>query len=127
MSRRKKPEQNDDLDISELDNPGLPPALTQEEREKQMIALAYTQAEKDLMAGKASQSVVLHFLKMGSSRETLEQEKLSKENVLYTAKTEAIRDSKKTEMMYRDAIDAMRLYQGVSSMQQPPVTWSDEE
>lgn len=88
------------------------PALTPEARENQMIALAVDLAEKQLLEGTASSQVITHFLKLATSRERLEREKLEKENELLRAKTEAIESAKRVEELYSDALKAMRSYRG---------------
>lgn len=88
------------------------PALTPEARENQMIALAVDLAEKQLIEGTASSQVITHFLKLATSRERLEKEKLEKENELLRAKTEAIESAKRVEELYSDALRAMRSYRG---------------
>lgn len=88
------------------------PALTPEARENQMIALAVDLAEKQLMEGTASSQVITHFLKLATSRERLEREKLEKENELLRAKTEAIESAKRVEELYSDALRAMKSYRG---------------
>ena len=77
-----------------------------------MIALAVDLAEKQLIEGTASSQVITHFLKLASSRERLEKEKLEKENKLLRAKTEAIESAKRVEELYSDALKAMRSYRG---------------
>lgn len=88
------------------------PALTPDTRENQMIALAVDLAEKQLIEGTASSQVITHFLKLATSRERLEREKLEKENELLRAKTEAIESAKRVEELYSDALRAMRSYRG---------------
>jgi hypothetical protein len=77
-----------------------------------MIALAEEAAEKLLREGKAPAQVITHYLKLGSSRERLEQEKLALETELVKAKTEQIAAQQKSEVMFAKAIEAMSLYQG---------------
>lgn len=89
-----------------------PPATTPEARENQLISLAVELAEKQLSEGTASAQVISHYLKLGSSREILEQERLARENELLTAKVEAMASSKRMEELYGKAIDAMRSYEG---------------
>jgi hypothetical protein len=89
-----------------------PPATTPEARENQMISLAVDLAEKQLLKGTASSQVISHYLKLGSTREQLEKERLRRENELLKAKTEAAQSSKKTEELYKNALDAMRAYSG---------------
>ena len=54
------------------------PALTPEARENQMIALAVDLAEQQLLDGTATSQVITHYLKLGSTKERLEKEKLEK-------------------------------------------------
>ena len=88
------------------------PALTPEARENQMIALAINLAEKQLQEGTASSQVITHFLKLGSTKERLEKEKLEEENKLLRAKTENLKSAKKVEELYSEALNAMRRYSG---------------
>lgn len=88
------------------------PALTPEEREDQLISLAVSLAEKQLVEGTASSQVITHYLKMGSTKERLEKEKLARENELLTAKTESLQSAKRTEELYKQALSAMRSYSG---------------
>ena len=75
----------------------LRPALTPEARENQMIALAGNLAEKQLQEGTASSQVITHYLKLGSSKYQLENEKLREENKLLVAKTEALQSARLVE------------------------------
>lgn len=94
------------------DTPKMPPALTPEARENQMIFLATELAEKQLRAGTASSQIVTHYLKLATVKEQLELERLRKENELLDAKTEALKSAKKVEELYDEAIKAMRRYSG---------------
>lgn len=88
------------------------PALTPEAREAQMISLAVDLAERQLIEGTASSQVITHYLKLGSSKDKLEKEKMQKENELMQAKIEALETGKHTEELYDKAIKAMRHYRG---------------
>lgn len=89
-----------------------PPATTIEARENQLIALAVDLAEKQLSEGTASSQVISHYLKLGSTKERLEKEILSKQKDLLEAKTESIKSAKKVEELYINALNAMRSYSG---------------
>lgn len=89
-----------------------PPATTPEGRENQLIALAADLAEKRLREGTATAQEVVHFLKLGSSREQLEQERIRHENELLEAKVEAMASAARIEELYAEAISAMRSYSG---------------
>ena len=88
------------------------PALTPEARENQLISLAVDLAERQLMEGTASSQVITHYLKLGSTKERLEKEKLIEENKLLRAKTENLQSMKKVEELYTEALNAMRNYAG---------------
>lgn len=88
------------------------PASTPDARETQMIELADQLAERQLREGTASAQVITHYLKLGSSRERLEQEKLSLERDLVKAKTDQIAGQQRQEELFAEAIKAMRAYQG---------------
>ena len=88
------------------------PAMTPDARENQMINLAVDLAEKQLEEGTASSQVITHFLKLGSSKERLEREKLEEENKLLRAKTENLQSQKRVEELYAEALAAMRRYNG---------------
>jgi hypothetical protein len=49
--------------------------MTPEEREDQLIARAVDLAEKKLIDGTAPSQVIVHYLKLGSTRERLEKER----------------------------------------------------
>ena len=88
------------------------PALTPEARENQLISLAMSVAEQQMLDGTASPQLIAHFLKAGSTKGRYEVEKLRRENELLEAKTESIRSAKRTEELYADALAAMRSYGG---------------
>lgn len=97
---------------SESAVPRRRPATTPEARENQLIGMAVDLAEKQLAEGTASSQVITHYLKLGSTRERLEQERLRKENTLLDAKAEAFASGARVEELYDKAITAMRTYGG---------------
>lgn len=88
------------------------PALTPEAKENQMISLAVDLAERQLREGTASSQVITHYLKMGSSKERLEQEIMEVQKKLIEAKAESIHSAKRIEGLYTEALSAMKLYSG---------------
>lgn len=88
------------------------PALTPESRENQLIALSVDLAEKQLREGTASSQVITHFLKLGSTKNQLELEKIRHENALLEAKTQSLQSAKRVEELYENALNAMRDYSG---------------
>lgn len=89
-----------------------PPAKTPEGREQQLISLATDVAEEQLRNGTASSQVVIHFLKLATTKTELEKEKLKRENELLRVKAENIESQKNIESLYKEAIDAMKTYGG---------------
>lgn len=88
------------------------PPLTPEARENQLISLATDLVEQRLRNGSASSQETVHFLRLGSSKERLDKEKLELENELIKAKTEALQSAQNVEKLYKEALDAMRDYSG---------------
>jgi hypothetical protein len=81
-----------------------------------MVSMAYDLAEKQLQDGTASAAVILQLLKYGSSRERLEQKKLDLEGELLATKREILESEKRTEELIRNALEAMRSYQGIEQV-----------
>lgn len=88
------------------------PALTPEARENQLISLAVDLAEQQLREGTASSQVITHYLKLGTTRERLEQKRIEQEIELQKAKTKALANEEETKILYENAIKAMRRYNG---------------
>jgi len=88
------------------------PAATLEGREGQLVSMAVDLAEKQLREGTATAQVITHYLKLGSTREILEQERLSNENQLLQARVEQMASAKRIEELYGQALDAMKKYAG---------------
>lgn len=88
------------------------PATTVEGRENQLVSLAISLAEQQLADGTASAQVITHYLKLGSTREALEQERIAGENQLVKAKIDHLATAVKVEELYGEAIKAMRRYRG---------------
>lgn len=95
-----------------------PPASTVEARENQLIDLAMDLAEEQLASGTASSQVITHFLKLASSREELEKEKLRRENLLLEAKADAVTSGRERDQIYAKALEAMRNYTGQSEREE---------
>ena len=88
----------------------LPTAETPEARENQMVALAMDLAEEQLRNGTASTQVIVHYLKLGSSRGQLENEMLEKKTELAGAQIDSLRSEQKREEIYSEALKAMSVY-----------------
>ena len=90
-----------------------PPALSPEAYENRLINKAYKSVEKRIDSGEATAQELVHFLRLGSTKEQLELEKLKKENELLRVKADAIQSQKEVKELYTEAIDAFRRYSGL--------------
>ena len=63
--------------------------MTPEGRENQMVSLAIDLAEQQMREGTASAQVITHYLKLGTTRERLEQAKIEREVKLLEARSES--------------------------------------
>jgi len=91
----------------QVERPQAPPATTLEGREQQLVALAVNLAEEQMREGTASAQVISHYLKLGSTREGLEQDRLRSENELLKARVESL-----MEELTINALKAFRSYSG---------------
>ena len=98
--------------IKDIESSMLPPALTPEGRENQLISLAYDLVEQRLRDGTASSQETTSILRLASIKEQLEQEKLRKELKMIEAKTQQLESQANIERLYSDAIKAMKTYSG---------------
>lgn len=86
------------------------PMMSPEQQENRLVTLAVRRAEEMLEDGTAPPSVIVHYLKLGTSREKLEQEKLQAENEMLKAKAEALAATARGEEMYQEVLTAFRSY-----------------
>lgn len=110
MARRK---------AAEADRRRHRPATTPEARENELVSCAIDLAEEQIRGGTASSQVITHFLKLGSSREHLEQERIKHENDLLQVKREQIAGQARVEELYINALQAMQQYSGSDPLPQP--------
>lgn len=88
------------------------PATTPEGRENQLVNLAMKLAEDQIIAGTASSQVITHYLKLGTTREVLEKQKINHENELLKVRVEAMAAATRTEELLTEALSAFRSYSG---------------
>lgn len=105
MGRRPKSTQNEAIRE-------IRPALNPDAREQQMISLAVDCAEKQLLEGTASSQVIVHYLKLATKKERIENEIREEQKKLIEAKTENLKSAKRVEELYQKAMDAMSVYTG---------------
>lgn len=88
------------------------PARDPKERENQLIEAAIDEAERQIRAGEASAQVITHFLKLGSSREILEQTRIEHEIKMLDAKRSELESQQRLDELVGDALEAFRQYSG---------------
>lgn len=89
-----------------------PPARSLENRENQLINMAYDLAEERLQNKEASAQEIVHFLRMGAAKAQLEKKKLEAETMLLESKRDAVDSAKRSDIKYQEAIEAFREYSG---------------
>lgn len=89
------------------------PATSPQQREMQIIDGAYDLAEEQIRGGTASSQVITHFLKAGSMRERLEQQRMEHEIELMEAKKAHMESQKRVEALFGEALSAFRGYAGL--------------
>jgi len=89
-----------------------PPATTLEGREDQLIAAAMDLVERRISEGSASAQETVHFLKLGSVRNQLEQSKLKAENDMLSARVKDMESRQNSEGLYAAALAAFKGYSG---------------
>ena len=89
-----------------------PPAKSPEAREQQLISLAIDNIEEQLRNGTASSQLLSQLLRMASTRDKLERERLIQQTELLKTQRAAIEAQETAEALYEEAMDAMRTYGG---------------
>lgn len=107
MATRRKASQSENV---VLDIP--PPATTIEGRNDQLIAAAFDLAERRLHDGTASAQEVVHFLRMGTVNQKLQEEKVRRENLVLEARVEELKSRTSSEEMLAKALAAFKGYSG---------------
>lgn len=92
-----------------------PPARTPEARENQLIDKAVTLVEKQIEEGTASSQVLTHYLKLGTTRNRLEETKLRLEIEKQQIQNDDYQRMKEREESYENVLAALTRYQGGSS------------
>lgn len=105
--------------VRKAPEPNLPPpAKTLEGREDQLIAAAMDLVERRIAEGTASAQETVHFLKLGSVRNQLEQAKLKAENDMLMARVKEMESRQSSEGLYAEALAAFKGYSGVDTFEE---------
>jgi hypothetical protein len=86
------------------------PPTTPEEQENRLVSLAFEAIERRIQDGSASAQELVHFAKLGSTREKLERQKIEYEIKLAEVKAESYATQGRIEELYVKAVDAMQSY-----------------
>lgn len=86
------------------------PGMSLEAREAQLIALAYDEVEYRIKNHEATSQELVHFLRMGSTKEKRDAEMDHIEMNRKKAQTEALESAKRMEELYEKAIGAVQSY-----------------
>lgn len=105
--------------VRKAPEPNLPPpARTLEGREDQLIAAAMDLVERRIAEGTASAQETVHFLKLGSVRNQLEQTKLKAENDMLVARVKEMESRQSSEGLYAEALAAFKGYSGADTFEE---------
>lgn len=87
-----------------------PPATTIEGREAQLITAAMNLVERRIHEGTASAQETVHFLKLGSTRNQLEQDRLKSEISVLETRVKEMENRSNSEALLEKALQAFRGY-----------------
>lgn len=90
----------------------MPPAITPEADESQMISLAMDLVRDRLLNGTATSQETTHFLKLASGKERLEMEMMRKQMALLEAKVKSYESQDRMEDLLERALRAFSEYKG---------------
>ena len=91
------------------------PALSPEQREKQLIALAVDLSERRLRDGNATSAEILYWLNRADPNRVLERENLKLQGDLLRAKVDTLNAERKMVEGYDQVINAMKSYSPTQS------------
>lgn len=81
--------------------------------ENELINCAVSLAYKKLKEGTASSQIIVHFLKLATEKERLENEKLRMDLKVSEAKIHQLESQSETAKIYEDALAAFKSYIGL--------------
>lgn len=88
--------------------------LTDQGRESFLVNLALDIAEQQLLNGTASSQLISHFLKLGTQKYKLENERLRSDLKVAEAKIKDYENREDTKILLESALNAFKSYVGVS-------------
>lgn len=91
------------------------PAINRKQRENYLVNLALDFVEEKLKNGTATSQEVVHFLRLATERERLENKRIESDLKVAEAKIKQIALAETTIELYENAIKAMNAYKGNSN------------
>lgn len=88
------------------------PAINPENRVQQIAGLALDRMEERIISGKATGAELVYMAKIADPERQLRMQKLEAETKMAYAKKRNLEFDERQEELYKEAIDAMRHYQG---------------
>ena len=85
--------------------------------ENLLISQSMTEAERRIMDGSASDTLIIHFLKLGSTMAELERQRLIRETALLEARSKHFQSQTDGIVGYQEVMDAILNYRGSSSLE----------
>ena len=98
----------------------FPPATTAEQMENQLISESFELVRKRIRNGTASAQETVHFLKLGSTHNQLDKQRKKAEVALLEARVDEIKARRDNSELTKQALDAIRSYQGLGDDGQTP-------
>lgn len=102
-----------------------PPATTIEGRNDQLIAAAFDLVERRLHDGTASAQETVHFLRMGTINQRLQEEKIRRENLVLEARVEELKNRSSGEELLAKALEAFKGYTGQTNVEDEDLYGTD--
>jgi hypothetical protein len=88
----------------------MAPLVGADNVENRLVALTMSEAERRIMAHTASDAMLIHFLKLGSTRNELEIERMRRETELMAARRTSIQQQSSSGDDYQNVINAILGY-----------------
>lgn len=88
------------------------PARSPDERERELMEMAFDRVESRIIDGTASAQELVYFMKLASQREALELKNLEVEIALKEARRDQIGSMEQQTELYEKALEAFTSYKG---------------
>lgn len=99
---------------NDISRPVGPPATTVEERNNQLVSMAFDRIEQRILNNEASAQELIFFAKQGTEREALEIEGVRRRNAYLAAQEKQLGSQEEQKAMMAEAMAAFARYSGNS-------------